>query len=147
MAENRTDFAQASDARALAGHRSRAAVGPLVALLGATVTGYMSISGYLGFVELVLNVFLLTGLAASPVMQRWRSLRPWHALYVIGLALTLFIYSSLASNGIQNSGIPVLIMIQVASGIYLGTRLVLSFLAARVALAVHFVASALAELL
>lgn len=122
MAENKTDFAQASDARALAGHRSRAAVGPLVALLGATVTGYMSISGYLGFVELVLNVFLLTGLAASPVMQRWRSLRPWHALYVIGLALTLFIYSSLASNGIQNSGIPVLIMIQVASGIYLGTR-------------------------
>lgn len=126
MADKKTDFAQVSDARALAGHRSRAAVGPLVALLGATVTGYMSFSGYLGIVELVLNVFLLSGLAASPITQRWRSLRTWHALYVISLALTLFIYSSLASNGIQNSGIPVLIMIQVASGIYLGARGVLA---------------------
>lgn len=127
----------ASDARAQAGHRSRAAAGPLVALLGACVTGYMSFSGYLGQVELVLNIFLLSGLAVSPVMRRWPHLTTWHALYVISIAFGLFIYSSLASNGIQNSGIPVLIMIQVAAGIYLGAR---GVLASTVVLVVYAVA-------
>lgn len=119
MSLRTTNTAMASDARAQAGHRSRAAAGPLVALLGACVTGYMSFSGYLGQVELVLNIFLLSGLAVSPVMRRWPHLTTWHALYVISIAFGLFIYSSLASNGIQNSGIPVLIMIQVAAGIFI----------------------------
>lgn len=97
-----------------------------MALLGACVTAYMSLSGYLGQIELALNFFLLSGLAVSPLMRRWKHLRNWHALYVISLALGLFIYSSLASNGVQNSGLPVLIMVQVAAGIYLGARGVLA---------------------
>lgn len=43
-------------------------VGLFVVLLGVIVIGYMSILGYFGFVELVLNVFLLIGLVVSLVM-------------------------------------------------------------------------------
>jgi len=106
--------------RARAAHKSRAYSGPIVALLAACVVGYMSWIGYLGQVELALNAILLTSLAASPIAARFPRIGNWHAAWVIGVALTLFVYSALAGIGIMNSGLPVLIMIQAAAGVYLG---------------------------
>ena len=63
-AEDLEDEYQDSDVlRASAAHRSRAIAGPIVAMLGGLVVGYMSFIGYLGQVDLILNVILLGGLA------------------------------------------------------------------------------------
>ncbi|MBR9825223.1 MAG: response regulator [Alphaproteobacteria bacterium] len=116
------DLDYSDDLRASAAHRSRAIAGPIVAGLAACVVGYMSYIGYLARVDLILNILLLVTLSLSPFAARNAKLANAHAALTIALAFVLFIYSSLAGVGVMNSGLPVLIMIQMAAGIYLGMR-------------------------
>ncbi|MFS2319022.1 ATP-binding protein [Maricaulis sp. D1M11] len=103
-------------------HRARSYAGPWVALGGALVVGYMIWSGYLGRVETVLNAFLLTGLAVTPFVGQSKVRLMANAVFVIATAVVLFTYSSLSSNGAMNAGLPLLVIVHVCAGFYLGRK-------------------------
>ena len=103
-------------------HRARSYAGPWVALGGALVVGYMIWSGYLGRVEIVLNAFLLTGLAVTPFVGQSKVRLMANAVFVIATAVVLFTYSSLSSNGAMNAGLPLLVIVHVCAGFYLGRK-------------------------
>lgn len=112
-----------SDAlRARAADRSRNIAGPLAAIPGALVVGYMSFSGYLSLSDLLLNVFFLSGLAASPFIPKQPAWARGHAIYIVATGVLLFTSSALSSNGVLSSGLPILVVMQLAAGMYLGGR-------------------------
>jgi signal transduction histidine kinase len=105
-----------------AARRSRGVAGPLSALVGALVVGFMASSGYLATGDLILNIFFLSGLALSPVINRFPQYNTLHASYVSVSGFILFMYSALASNGAFSSGIPILVVLHFTTGIYLGRK-------------------------
>lgn len=108
--------------RARAADRSRNIAGPLAAIPGALVVAYMSISGYLSMSDLVLNVFFLSGLAVSPFIPQSPVWARGHAIYIVSTGILLFTSSALGTNGVLSSGLPILVVMQLAAGVYLGGK-------------------------